>query len=91
MSSARDHAVGGATFPRGGDDATVAGIDVLTTGARTTGGAELVHPMPLGQDGHEGIFPSGDEQQSTPLIVSRGCTDGASLERTCLDSAEATS
>jgi hypothetical protein len=91
VSSARNHAVGGATLPRGGDDAIVAVIDVSSREARATGGGELVHPMPLGQDGHEGVFPSSDGQQSTRLTVDRGCTDAAPLERTCRDSAEATS
>lgn len=85
MSSARDHAVGGAKLRRGGDDAIVAGSDVLAAGAMAAGGAELVHPMPLGQDGHDGIFPSGDEQQSTPSMAICGCIDGAWPEGACPD------
>lgn len=91
MSSARDHAAGGAKLPRGGDDAIARGIDVPATEAMTTGGAELVHPMPLGHDGHEGILPSGAEQQSTPLTVGRGCIVGAWLDGRCPDSAAAIS
>ena len=90
MSSARDHAVGGARLKGNGDEVFVAGIGVVATEAMATGGAELVHPMPLGQEGHDGIFPSGDEQQSTPRMVARRCIDRAWLRGACPDLAAAT-
>ena len=78
MSSARDHAVGGAILPRGADDANACGITALTTGATTAGGADVVQPIPVGQDGQEDDVPSGAVQQSTsPIVVDRASIAGA--------------
>jgi hypothetical protein len=80
VSSARDHAGGGATFPRGANDANASGITALTAGATTAGGADVVQPMPVGQDGQEGNVPSGAVQQSTPpIVVDRAAIVGACI------------
>ena len=89
MSSTRDHAIGGATLPRGADDEIAFGSAASVTGATTAGGAELVHPVPVGHDGQDGVFPSGDEQQSTPPMIGRALTDGASREGACSEAAAA--
>ena len=80
MSSARDHAAGGATLPRGVNDANASGARALTGGATTAGGADVVQPMPVGQDGQEGNVPSGAVQQSTPpIVVDRAAIVGACI------------
>lgn len=88
MSSARAQAAGCATFPQGVIDWSAACIATSITGAITAGGAELVHPIPVGQDGHEGIEPSDDEQQSIPPIVGGVCIERASLEGASSEAAE---
>lgn len=70
VSSERDHSAGGAAPPRGSEVAMTSGIGAATTGATTPEGAELAHPMPEGQDGHDGLFPSGAVQQSALLTVA---------------------
>lgn len=80
MSSGRDHSAGGATLPRGVNDANASGARALTGGATTAGGADVVQPIPVGQDGQEGSVPSGAVQQSTPLIV----VDRAAIVRACI-------
>ena len=70
VSSGRDHSAGGAEPLRGSEVAITSGIGAATTGATTAGGAELAHPMPEGQDGHDGVFPSGAVQQSALLTVA---------------------
>lgn len=70
VSSGRDHSAGGAEPLHGSEVAITSGIGVATTGATTAGGAELAHPMPEGQDGHDGVSPSGIVQQSVLLTVA---------------------
>ena len=79
MSSARDHAAGGATLPYEANDVNASGITAPTAGATTAGGADVVQPIPVGQDGQEGNVPSGAVQQSTPPIV----LDCAPITGTC--------
>ncbi|HEY3287259.1 MAG TPA: hypothetical protein VGJ96_09080 [Gemmatimonadaceae bacterium] len=88
MSSARAHAAGGAPFPRGANEVNARGIRALTTGATTAGGADVVQPIPVGQDGQEGDVPSGAVQQSTPPTVVdpaliAGACIGAGAEAWC--------
>lgn len=70
VSSGRDHSAGGAEPLRGSEVAITSGIGVATTGATMAGGAVPAHPMPEGQDGHDGVFPSGAVQQSALLTVA---------------------
>lgn len=69
VSSGRDHSAGGAEPLRGSDVAITSGAGVATTGATTAEGAAPVHPMPEGQEGHDGAFPSGIVQQSALVTV----------------------
>lgn len=72
VSSGRDHSAGGAEPLRGSEVAMSSGIGVATTGATTAGGAELAHPMSVGQDGQDGVFPAGTVQQSVTRTVASG-------------------
>ena len=74
VSSGRDHSAGGAEPLRGSEVAISSGIGVATTGATLGGGAVPAHPMPEGQDGHGGVFPSGAVQQSALLTVASAAT-----------------
>lgn len=77
VSSGRDHSAGGVEPLRGSEVAIMSGIGVATTGATTAGGAVPAHPMPAGQDGHDGVFPSGAVQQSALPTVAWAAARGS--------------
>ncbi len=80
VSSGRDHAVGGEAPSLGIEVALKTAVGAFTTGARRAGGAEFAQPMPAGQDGHVGPFPSGAVQQSVARIVGVAFADGLSAD-----------